>query len=81
MPDERSVADLLQEVLGLEYASNGIRNGILDAFTHLASALAWTDNNPNRAEYARSLLDLHRDEPNPVLASIITAASWLGDAA
>lgn len=78
---DRDVRDLLQEALGPEHAEEAIANAGHTALSNLITALCWRDNNPNRAEYIASLGELHRGDAEPVLAAIITAASWLkGDA-
>ncbi|MFF5919563.1 hypothetical protein ACFY8C_14575 [Streptomyces flavochromogenes] len=77
MSDDRHVLDLLQDALGPEHAEESITHHGHKALSHLITALCWRDNNPNRAEYIASLGDLHRGDDEPVLAAIITAASWL----
>nr|WSX52206.1 hypothetical protein OG409_26720 [Streptomyces sp. NBC_00974] len=80
MSDDRHVLDLLQEALGPEHAEASITQYGHTALTSLISALCWQDNNPNRAEYIATLGALHRDDDEPVLAAIITAAGWLKEA-
>ncbi len=72
--------DLLQEVVDTGTAYELMKTDVVEALGNLCSALAWADENPNRAEYLHSLLELHRDDDNPVTAAIITAASWLQEA-
>lgn len=72
--------DLLQEVVDDSTAYELMKANIVDALGKLCSALAWTDSHPNRAEILHSLLEMHRDDENPVTAAIITAASWLQEA-
>lgn len=73
----RTTLDLVQEVVDPQSAPELMLADIVDAFGSLVSALAWADDNPNRSEYLRSLLDMHSECDNPVLAAIGTAASWL----
>lgn len=81
MSDDRHVLDLLQEALGPEHAEEAITSHGHTALSNLITALCWRDGNPNRAQYIADLGDLHRDDAEPVLSAIITAATWLrGDA-
>ncbi|WP_405489117.1 hypothetical protein [Streptomyces sp. NBC_00096] len=80
MSDSRHALDLVQELLGPAHAEEKITAHGHTALTNLISALCWRDNNPNRAEYVTRLGDLHRNDPEPVLAAIVTAAGWLREA-
>jgi hypothetical protein len=75
--ERRLVADLLQEALGPEQATESIDFHARQALYHLVSALAWADNNPDRAVYYETLGDLHRDDTSPHVAACLTAAAWL----
>lgn len=76
-----TVADMFQAAIGPDHADEAVASHIRGALYDLVSALAWADDNPNRAEYYATLADLHRDDPTPHLAAIVTAASWLKGAA
>lgn len=77
MSNDRPALDLLQEALGPAHAEEAITAHGHTALSNLISALCWQDGNPNRAEYIAALGALHRDDDEPVLSAIITAAQWL----
>lgn len=77
MSNDQHVLYLLPDILASRPAEEVITAHGHTALSSLISALCWQDNNPNRAEYITRLGDLHRNDSEPVLSAIITAAQWL----
>lgn len=56
---------------------DAIDKGLKNALTILVDALALTDGNPGRAEYAAQLSEAHAQDPDPVVEMLDTVVTWL----
>ncbi|MHA6761814.1 hypothetical protein [Streptacidiphilus sp. PAMC 29251] len=76
------VQDALHRVLMESHrfdSGDAVNESIKRAVLALVDALAYRDGIPDRTAYIEALAELHRDDPNPLTAMCITAASWLAE--